>query len=271
MSGEEKTPVPPELEAAYRAERARPGLDPAAERAIRDAVRKRLGAPAGPEGGSGAAGGGGGAPRPGAAGAAAAGFGALVASGLVGVVLGALGHAALTGTAPFATAAAPPAAAPSAVVAARSEPDTRPDPARAAEDRAAASAREDVPTAEPGAPRPPRDGESAREDSDLARTGSPGPEAEEGSDLAAERRLIDAARADVAEGRFEPALAGLAAHRRRFPAGALAEDRDALAIEALVGAGRLTEAGRAAGTFEREHPSSLLRGRVRALAAAAVP
>jgi hypothetical protein len=103
--------------------------------------------------------------------------------------------------------------------------------------------------------------------------GEPGDDAPEGepSDLAAERRLIDAARADVAEGRFEPALAGLNAHRRRFPAGALAEDRDALAIEALIGAGRRSEATRAAGAFEREHPASLLRGRVRALAAAAVP
>jgi len=52
------------------------------------------------------------------------------------------------------------------------------------------------------------------------------------------------------------ALAQLDRATERFPSGALAQEREALAIEAAACAGREDEAARRASTFLRDYPSS---------------
>jgi hypothetical protein len=80
--------------------------------------------------------------------------------------------------------------------------------------------------------------------------------------LRQEQRLLDAARVAFSGGDASHALEVLERHRRRFPSGILAEDREALGIEALVGAGRPDEAIRRGEVFVREHPESMYVQRV---------
>jgi hypothetical protein len=74
-----------------------------------------------------------------------------------------------------------------------------------------------------------------------------------------EDALIDAAREALARGIPAEALAATDEHARRYPAGALTEEREALAIQALVALGRRREAGNRAGEFRKRWPDSLLR------------
>ena len=57
---------------------------------------------------------------------------------------------------------------------------------------------------------------------------------------------------------FAATLRWVAEHRRRFPTGRLAEEREALRVKALAGAGRDTEANQAASAFEARYPRSPL-------------
>lgn len=75
--------------------------------------------------------------------------------------------------------------------------------------------------------------------------------------LAAERALLDHARRALASDGGVEALGLLDRHAKRFPRGKLAEEREALAIEALVHAGRLDEARARAADFRRKSPQSL--------------
>jgi len=84
------------------------------------------------------------------------------------------------------------------------------------------------------------------------------------SALAAERRLLDAARASLGEGEPEKALAKLEQHRARFPHGVLSEERDAMFVLALVKAGREEEARARASSFLQHGTDSLFRSAVRA-------
>lgn len=79
-----------------------------------------------------------------------------------------------------------------------------------------------------------------------------------GTELARERALLDVARADAAQGEPEQVLAVVAQHRRQFPRGRLAEERDALAIRALISLGRTTEARQRARAFRTAYPNSFL-------------
>lgn len=78
------------------------------------------------------------------------------------------------------------------------------------------------------------------------------------SDLTAERSLLDVARTALGRGDFANALASADAHQKRFPKGALAEEREALAVQALAGAGRKEEARARAERFARSFPGSIL-------------
>ncbi len=77
-------------------------------------------------------------------------------------------------------------------------------------------------------------------------------------DLSAERMLLDGARAAL--GRGDPAAAVVAAkaHEQRFPRGALAEEREALYIQALAQSGKLPEARARAARFKQTYPDSML-------------
>jgi len=75
---------------------------------------------------------------------------------------------------------------------------------------------------------------------------------------ALELRVLERARAAVASGDFSAALRAVANHQRRFPAGRLQEEREALRVKALSGLGRSDEARRAAERFRERFPRSVL-------------
>ena len=56
-------------------------------------------------------------------------------------------------------------------------------------------------------------------------------------------------------------------HQRRFPAGALAVERDVIALEALARSGQTADATRRARAFAAKYPKSIHLPRVRALLA----
>ena len=80
----------------------------------------------------------------------------------------------------------------------------------------------------------------------------------QGSDLARERALLDLARAAAARGEPVLVLAQTERHRAQFPRAKLAEEREALAIRALLSLGRVSEARTRAEAFHRAYPNSLL-------------
>lgn len=77
------------------------------------------------------------------------------------------------------------------------------------------------------------------------------------STLAEEQALVDRARAALSRGRPKDALAAVTEHERRFGRGRLAEEREILAIQALVADGRTTEARTRAARFRTTFPKSL--------------
>lgn len=78
-------------------------------------------------------------------------------------------------------------------------------------------------------------------------------------DLALELSLVQMARAALTRGNFAAALDATDQHARAFPAGNLAEERESIAIQALVGAGRDDDARARATRFHAKYPRSPLR------------
>lgn len=80
-------------------------------------------------------------------------------------------------------------------------------------------------------------------------------------DLGVEAEMLHRARAAM---RNDPAraLAILSEHRSRFPKGVLAEERDALRVEALARLGKSREAERENDRFRKEHPDSVHADRI---------
>jgi outer membrane protein assembly factor BamD (BamD/ComL family) len=76
--------------------------------------------------------------------------------------------------------------------------------------------------------------------------------------LDAERALLDDARSALGQGDAARALGVLERHERQYPHPLLGEERDALLVQALVRAGRYTEARSRADAFRRRAPNSLL-------------
>jgi len=147
--------------------------------------------------------------------------------------------------APSATSA--PAAAAVAVRAPQA-----PAPAATALVAAPATSASMAPPAAPAAPVlivPPRD----------RRVRNDGPAASgQGDDsLAAERGLLEAARAALALGNTTEALALCRRHQHRFAAGQLTEERESIAVRALVSAGQTAAAQTRADDFRRRFPRSM--------------
>lgn len=94
-----------------------------------------------------------------------------------------------------------------------------------------------------------------REKAELASPARPSPSVDAYS---LELALLQRARAAVANERFSVALRAIAEHERRFPAGHLREEREALRVKALAGLGRAGEAHRAAEKFREHFPDSVL-------------
>jgi hypothetical protein len=86
---------------------------------------------------------------------------------------------------------------------------------------------------------------------------TPSPPAPSPADLAAESALLERARVALARADAPAALDGVSRHLQRFPAGLLAEEREAVWIQALVLAGDRESATRRARQFERRFPSSV--------------
>ena len=82
--------------------------------------------------------------------------------------------------------------------------------------------------------------------------------------LAAERKLLEAARSAVSRSQTATAFEQLERHAKDFPKGLLAEEREAIWIQALVGASRFAEARSKAAQFERAYPGSMLLPTVKA-------
>ncbi len=82
--------------------------------------------------------------------------------------------------------------------------------------------------------------------------------------LSEERALLDPARTALGRGDGASALSGVQKHEQRFPKGQLTEEREAIAVQALVALRRGDE-GRARGErFKRTYPNSVLAPAVNA-------
>ncbi len=80
---------------------------------------------------------------------------------------------------------------------------------------------------------------------------------------AAELQLLQGAQSQYTRRDFQDALVLLAEHAHRFPNGRLAEEREALRVKSLAGAGRGDETRRALAAFARHFPHSALLPRLR--------
>jgi hypothetical protein len=78
------------------------------------------------------------------------------------------------------------------------------------------------------------------------------------SDLNAERALLDQAQRAFSRGDAAAALTSLNAHSRRFPRGRLEEEREALAVKALIGVGRNDEAKARGARFRARFAESIM-------------
>ncbi len=77
--------------------------------------------------------------------------------------------------------------------------------------------------------------------------------------LEAERAVLDVARTALGRGDGSNALRAIDEHARKFPRGALAEEREAMAIQALRLLHRDDEAQARLGRFRGRFPTSLIR------------
>ncbi|HEY8146946.1 MAG TPA: hypothetical protein VIG06_29905 [Kofleriaceae bacterium] len=94
---------------------------------------------------------------------------------------------------------------------------------------------------------------------------TPRPERPPGDALAAEARLLERAQTALRDGSPAAALRAVAAHAKQFPRGALAEERERLAVEALLALDRRHDAEARARRFHREFPRSVQWQRIRDL------
>lgn len=266
MSEHDLEPLSPELRAFIDAELARPApAFEASERAfakIADAVR--LLPPPGGGGGDGPSGGGapsgaqGPAPtqaisaRPSLLGRALLASPLGTAAGIfaVGVMSGVLATTTLrappttlhlAASAPHASAPPPSASPPLPSVGSQRAPEATP--------RASDGAAAHVATPPPAPP--PANGRAQTRTSEA--------ESSRDASLAAERTLIETAKTAVGRRDGSAALAALDRHAAAHPRGQLAEEREALAVQALAVAGRLPEARARARRFEATYPTSILR------------
>ena len=99
---------------------------------------------------------------------------------------------------------------------------------------------------------------------DARRTKEAGPTPTEDS-VAAEMRLLDTARKQIAEGQPQAALGTLDRYRAGHPMGVLSQEAAVVRIEALLASGRRDEARALARTFFDEHPASPHAQRLRSL------
>jgi hypothetical protein len=130
---------------------------------------------------------------------------------------------------------------------AHTAPDVSPQPPPAAPSVAIAGAESALPV-------PPR----LTPDHEAAIHAHPARHGTKRAPFAAELELLQGAHAAYTRREFSAALTLVATHDRRFPRGQLAEQREALRVRSLAGAGRAEEARRAAAAFAVRFPRSVL-------------
>ncbi len=177
--------------------------------------------------------------------------------------LGALLAASLVGGAAVGAAAHARWSAPRTVYVDRQEPvvlASVPGPAAAAATASAPSASASPPDAAAESPRLPSGAPpGARERLPAPRPPLPAASAPaRDAPLERERTLLDMSRTALARGDAAAALASLEAHAREFPRGQLAEEREVMAIQALVATHRMPEARQRAAAFRTTYPASAL-------------
>jgi hypothetical protein len=91
-----------------------------------------------------------------------------------------------------------------------------------------------------------------------------------GKTLAAERTLLDVARAALSRGEAASAVEAAQRHAAEFPSGQLAEEREAILIRALIQAGDVDDARARAARFHVRYPASIF-GRAIDSAIASIP
>lgn len=228
-------PVGPALRALFDAERGRPGMDAALRSKIRANVHARSSGvstpPAEP-----------GQPRPAPRRSR---WAELAAAAGLGVIAGAVGHAVLT-SAPLAPQPAPPV---SVVIASPSPPPPSPPPpaapAESASTPVATSASAPVPTTAA----PPASHAVRSDGVDVS--------------LDAERTLLERARAALQRRDPEGALEAVRLHEQRFSRGKLRDERELVAVRALVASGQAERAEERARRFEESAPDSPLLPAIR--------
>jgi hypothetical protein len=251
MSHESPGPIDADLDALLDAERGA-----RAPAAALDRVWARMGVPGGGgagHGGSGNGSSGGAAGNVASAGKAAARW---AGSHVAGVAVAAFVAGGLAGAGVHATLVAPTPrrAVPVAVAVARVEPPSLATAPPATPLLASAAAT--APARVAVAAQPPAS--QAAAPGQLAEALSPYPSASAPtSTLTAEQSILDDARAELTSGDPNRALALVDDHAQRFPHPHLGEEREALAIQALVAAGRYDEARARAARFRAAAPHSL--------------
>jgi hypothetical protein len=243
MKDEDLTPLDSDVAALLRAERDIPEPKPETKARMLATISTRIGVPPGGGGGGGGNGGGGGVRAP-----------SFVLSGWQTPV--AIAAAFLLGFATHAmwppspsAAVAPPAAGENALRSA--------DVASAPAPRAAPA---NIPSLVPSAlPNAPPASSSSFAASAVAWSAASAEREPDNRGLAGERALLDVARTALANGDSASALAAVARHERTYPSGLLVEEREAIAIKALVASGRYDEARARGSRFAKRFPSGLMR------------
>jgi hypothetical protein len=236
----ELEPLDDDILALVQGAKELPDLDPARKAEIFAATSAKIGSGGG---GGGDGGGGSGGAATGAGAGALGKIGVAIALFVAGVGVGVVIDRAMLvdgGNAAIAPAVVVVAPAPSAAATNAAEPSL-----------AAVSA-----TSLPDAPR-------AAATASVARSGGSA-EAPSSRGLAAERALLDVARSALARGEAGEAIAATERHAREYPDGSLVEEREAIAVKALVALGRMGEARRRAHALEQRFPNGLTVRAVRA-------
>lgn len=246
------TPLPADVSSLFDEERARPGLPPGARERLRARIDllAPLGGLGGGSDGGGSDGGSGGAGAGGSVGAAAASGGALkgAIASKIAIAAVAFGVGGASGAAVHATLAPTAAPAPAIAASASASPALPPVASFAPPASASSSALsvEDLPNVAPKA-----SAKVTPSASDPSKDG-----------LKQERASLEVARTAITRGDYAGAIAALDRHAAAFPRGQLAEERELMRIQALVGQGRGAEAKARAAQFHRDFPQSLMKGAV---------
>jgi hypothetical protein len=244
----ELEPLEDDVLSLLRAAKPIVDLAPTAKAALLATVEARVGLPPSPGGGGSAGGGGTAGGGGGGGGSSAAGVGlsgaraivALAAAFALGVGVG-VGGASLGRTAPSSalTVEGPRSAGPERVTAITPSPPAELSAVAVGSLPGASDART--------GPLPQK-----------ARVELNEPPAPSARGLAAERSLLDVARGALARGEAADALVAVERHGHEYPQGVLVEEREAIAVKALVALGRRDEARVRAARFEQRFPNGIM-------------